>query len=755
MLGLSTFVSSRETTCDRAFAYQLKALDEKFKKAFKRNRRNRENPKTPPIDEFRKIIWILAEENKNYHNYQAVSNFFEDRVLPEINVTPQHFSVWVDMIEVYLNMKQFKKARKCRRFALQILQKSLFDCQFNYKGQENCVANPYKKLFPCTKQGIFIVDEEFEHSVCISCVQVIEDAFGDMQFRMDQIAAIHEAMLIWAGRMSMLQENYSRALDQFRKASKVMKFRNFSLYHKPKTFVFFQAAECFMKLQRYEFAIKTFVKCISSQDPEDDGEIAYEDYDAKPNLVNCARMTLGHLYYISGHHKKAAMYYQEALKSMAVKVLVVGCKCCGDTPTVYLDPSKGLDNNPYDKADFYLSKERLESFYRMEKTDEDLDDYQKDELANIGMLIDAVENGKLHSPHVDLLYDFLDMCEVWMLTHLKGKFEKHKIMKLYKTRAALLISIDQNNTEYDFTQIYKKIDNKNIGDFQERAVARIRKLGNDYEALMDLKIFYSGIQDKEEKFDALQLIVKIKRKYELYSELVDFLSNALSDFEDDVCDDHSKEYQLLLAKSHFQSKNFNLAAEEISKMLELGIENFMIKSKCFETLGRCYHELCLYEKAIQCFDESTALKKQRNRSYLLKARTLMLLKEYKKARELVLEKTNWPKNILAQILLTITAKLMQLPYEDCVLKTLKICQKSLIPLKKTLWISPLDHVRLFLDTLVQASNNERKYQYKLHHRISIDFPHLRNLVEVSKCERKYQTFRSSYLIMNLFRESLL
>lgn len=729
MLRLSTFQPSQETTCDRSFAYQLKVLDEKFKKAFKRNQRNRSKAFKPPINDFRRIIWILAEENKNYQNYRAVSNFFEDRVLPEISVTPQHFSVWVDMIEVYLNMKHFKKARKCRKFALEILQKSLFECQFNYVGQENCVANPYKKLFSCTKQSIFIVDEEFEHSVCISCVQVIEDAFGDMQFRMDQIAAIHESMLIWAGRMSMLQQNYSRALDQFRKASKVMKFRNFSLYHKPKTFVFFQAAECFMKVQRYELAIKTFVNCINSQNPEDDGEIAYEDYDAKPNLVNCARMTLGHLHYISGHHKKAAMYYQQALKSIADNVLVVGCKCCGDTPTVSIEPSKGLDNNPYDKADFYQSKDRLESFYRMEeKTDEDLDDYQRDELANIGMLIDAVASGKLCSPHVDLLYDFLDMCEVWMLTNLKGKFEKHKLMKLYKTRAALMIGIDQSTTEYDFTQTYQKIDNKNIGDFQKRAEERIRKLGNDYEALTDLKIYYSGIQDKEEKFNTLQLIVKIKRKYGLYSDLVAFLSIAISDFEDDVCDDHLKEYQLLLAKSHFQSKNFKLAAEEISKILELGIENLAIKSKYLETLGMCYHELCLYQKAIQCFDESTALRKQRNRSYLFKARTLMLLKEYKEAHEIILEETNWPKNLLALILLPITAKLMQLPpYEDCALKILKICQKSLIPLKKTLWICPLDQVSLFLDSLVQAS----------------------------KCERKYQTFRSSYLLMNHFRELLL
>ena len=57
-----------------------------------------------------------------------------------------------------------------------------------------------------------------------------------------------------------------------------------------------------------------------------------------------------------------------------------------------------------------------------------------------------------------------------------------------------------------------------------------------------------------------------------------------------------------------------------------------------------------------------------NRSYLFKARTLMLLKEYKEAHEIILEETNWPKNLLALILLPITAKLMQLPpYKDAFL----------------------------------------------------------------------------------------
>ena len=86
----------------------------------------------------------------------------------------------------------------------------------------------------------------------------------------------------------------------------------------------------------------------------------------------------------------------------------------------------------------------------------------------------------------------------------------------------------------------------------------------------------------------------------------------------------------------------------------------------------------------------------------------MALTEFKEARQSILE--DGTKNILALILLTINAKLMHLPHEDYALKILKICEKSLIPLKKTLWICPLNDVRFLLDILVKISNCDGKYQ---------------------------------------------
>ena len=308
----AVFRPKEKQTNNSAFLYQIKVLDEKFRKTIKRNR-GRDLKK--PLFEFKYTIWTLSDENKTVENLRAIADFFEFRVLPMVNKESEFLELWVEMMDIYYFIKKFKKAKKCRQIALEILQEVVTTCKLTIC-QEGCCVNPYEKLFPCTNQNIFIVDEDFEHSVCYLSIRAIEANFCHLEHRHDQIALIYESLLIWLGRMSMLKENYVQAISEFRKASKIMKIRTKSTSYRPKAFVLYQAALCFMKLGNMEFAKKSLKKCISLHNPKEDGKQIKENDEVVPDFVNCARMALGHIYYDQGDVVEASWMYQDALKSI-------------------------------------------------------------------------------------------------------------------------------------------------------------------------------------------------------------------------------------------------------------------------------------------------------------------------------------------------------------------------------------------------------------------------------------------------------
>ena len=669
---------------DRDFEYKIKLLEKKFKKA------NKPKDVRKALDEFEKLSEDFVEKQKCLKNYETLEDFFERKVRKLIDEDHDSKSdyarIWLYMIPIFQFMGKIEKARKCRKVVLKSMGRDFVKCDVTDVGEctTGCGPSPfpYHRLFPSTNHEIFIVNEELEHKNCMKIINAIEPKILPLveQFELpDAYSTIYEHLLIWVARMSMRLENYAQAVKEFRKASKHMKAQQRCSYYEPKTFVLYHAAMCFMKLKNVAFAEKTFVKCIETQNPATDGVTICDDADCPnsstkqgPNLINCARMTLGHIYYEERKDgNKAIACYIAALRSISKSVL-----------DVQIDDVHGISYTTtcgaYNAYDFKTAKDRLIHAFADEDnaSNDDLTEEEESQYRLFTDMIEKVESLDLdwEVEDVPMMVDFLDMCEVWMITFLNTKYLRYRV-NLYRLRAKCHLAI-----------------------------------GNTHESSKEFQKSYFMLTDEEEKRETIEIVAWLEEELNDYDNALDFVIMAMGELKLDADGKPSDgglthlHCATIIFRIYFKLKQYEDALSHI-QMTEKVIANCRNVVLLYYK-GRCYHELGQYELAVTQFNLSIENDDITNECYLHKGRSLMMLKRYEEAQKSILK---GKLDIQSLILLIVNAKILQRPYQNYIKKLFKKCLDSIGPLRESVWICPKPHLSTFLNTLVQESNREEKY----------------------------------------------
>ena len=627
---------------------QIKELEKKFKrKSIKPTEVRRLS------SEFYLLIKSLSKKELTESNYKAIADLYANHAIKvmKIFVNGVTFGFLNEMTRIYNLLNSNFSAMQAVTLRKQLLNLLVSVIKSNKDLRYLDLSDLYLILPISLTNNNSIYprcDPEFEHKIATKLIKLLTESF-----EVTKLACLW----MFCGRLSLVMRKPDQAFMEYKKAYGIIKttaVRNEwpspSVWYM-KNFVLYQIGICNLTIN-INLAEKVFLKCRKAYDnPEcaiDQNTTGVQVQYASLciGLASKSNLQLGHIYYQNGQIDKAIQKYEESFEHL-------GRESPLDLPT------KLVTANVLKEADYEKAIDRLMSCYKIAKCDVN------------------------HLKHCTKNKQSCDTATEIFETAVAHELFNHDLLEIN------LVMENRNSICPCVVEFMKEV-------YFHRAEAQLN-LGNEFKALEDLKKSYPELH-LSDKLLTMPEILKLMKKFGLLEEAVDFLEGTFKDFKESEFK-HLLSFEL--AKLHFKLGNFEIARKLFEDVLNKMKTDFDLGQKCYFYVGRCHFELQNYQSAIQYFALHIG-----KRRYLEIAKCQIMSKKYEESRKSLLKAA---LTIPSLILLIVNAQILGKPCKNYLVKLIKLCDKSLVPLRNHLNICPQHLQRSFLDILVYRSKRNSAF----------------------------------------------
>ena len=683
-------VSRREVTKLKIdFRQAMKSFLKSMRSAKKLKKASKHREVNRCMTEFYKLVNLFGVESRFTMPmvFDTIFRTFEEEVVPFLNsgeyLRPD---LWVQMswihdthlcTEKYATLDRPSNVIECRKKALIKLVRwfKTVDATEEYNFEEIM-----KYFTERIERMTSYLDVKFEHDICIKCIQIIQERPCFLR--------LLEDFYIWAGHMSMLAGNYEEAYSELKQGLRYAKEEHErNPQHGVQRFFYFSLGKCYKAKKKEKLAEKQFLRYI-------------EKSNDSLLFFSFAHMELGNIYYDRFDVEKAITEYTKAFSPIVQSGLKdamnpededennLGKDLSGNVRAAVVNPFR---------PEYQECKRRLVQYWNDRPSNVALTFEEREKLAELSTFVESFSlikseedilpnltwNDEDEAMEILNFYEF-EICEIWQILYLRGKYRANKITNLYEYRGWAYASLGCTYESF-FDLLTSRMDNKYVEPICQYVV----DIGFELKLFDEtLDYLYHTIKGHEIVYNKLGGARGARGAHPHVRHVKDRITNLY----------------FKVIECQIELKNFSIAIAVLNSIRH-EMKNAEGKAKCYYFYGLCYGQLGQHDQALYYFDKSIDLNTDFNRGCLQKGRSLIMAKRYQEAFESVLM---GPNTIEALILLTLSAEILGKPYKMFIRKIFKI-RGTLAPLKLAIDICPSNFRPGFLDTLVIESYRAEKY----------------------------------------------